>query len=308
MDLFESEIKDNINDIYKFEKDNKITKIYGNKNNYIIETIEDDSKENEDEKNIEIDLSRRNIIEPNIISLNLVDDHKRIKFDMSRSALMIIDMQNFFCDDLGYKARFGYDLSLAKELISPINNSINIFRNSNSPVIWVNWGNRKDMLNLPSGLLNNFQRAIINENNETEDVIVKSDNNNEEETYQKSKTSPFLTNDETDFESKIIKDLDFQKNDIYINKYRVSGFYNTSLEMILRNIGVQSLFIAGVNLDQCVMTTLQDANYRGFDCILLKDCSTTSSPQCCFDATYYNINRCYGYISDSQKLSEAVDQ
>ena len=86
----------------------------------------------------------------------------------------------------------------------------------------------------------------------------------------------------------------------------MSGFWDTPLDSILRNLGVTTLLFAGVNLDQCVMCTLQDANFLGYDCVLLDDCSATTSPAFCVEATLYNIRQCFGFVASSGDLGEAL--
>ena len=53
--------------------------------------------------------------------------------------------------------------------------------------------------------------------------------------------------------------------DIQIIKHRFSAFWDTETDIILRNLGVKTRSVGGVNMDQCVMTTLQDASFLGYD-------------------------------------------
>ncbi|MDN5680221.1 MAG: cysteine hydrolase, partial [Ewingella sp.] len=97
-------------------------------------------------------------------------------------------------------------------------------------------------------------------------------------------------------------ELPKQAGDISVDKYRMSGFKDTELDSILRNLNVTTLLFAGVNADQCVLCTLQDANFQGYDCLLLEDCCATTSPQFCLDATLYNVRQCFGFVTDSDQL------
>ena len=97
----------------------------------------------------------------------------------------------------------------------------------------------------------------------------------------------------------IVDELPQHVDDIHVAKYRISGFWDTPLDSILRNLGVTTLLFAGVNLDQCVLCTLQDANFLGYDCILLEDCSATTSPDYCRAATLYNVRQCFGFVTNS---------
>jgi quercetin dioxygenase-like cupin family protein len=86
-------------------------------------------------------------------------------------------------------------------------------------------------------------------------------------------------------------------SDLFVDKYRMSGFFDTELDSILRNLEVTTVLFAGVNVDQCVLATLSDAAGLGYDVILLEDCSATTSPPYCRDATLYNVRQCFGFTT-----------
>ncbi len=106
----------------------------------------------------------------------------------------------------------------------------------------------------------------------------------------------------------VVDELEQKQEDIQVDKYRMSGFWDTPLDSILKNLGKTALFFAGVNADQCVMATLQDANFLGYDCILVKDCTATTSPEYCWHATIYNVNQCFGFVSDTHAIFDAVKE
>jgi nicotinamidase-related amidase len=70
---------------------------------------------------------------------------------------------------------------------------------------------------------------------------------------------------------------------------------------------VDTILFAGVNVDQCVMATLQDSVCLGYDGILLEDCCATTSPAYCIEATLYNVKQCYGFVAASSVLLEAIN-
>ena len=86
----------------------------------------------------------------------------------------------------------------------------------------------------------------------------------------------------------------------------MSGFPDTPLDSILRNLRVDTLLFGGVNMDQCVLCTLQDANFLGYDCLLVEDCCATTSPDFCREATLYNVRQCFGFVTDSGKILKAL--
>jgi nicotinamidase-related amidase len=82
---------------------------------------------------------------------------------------------------------------------------------------------------------------------------------------------------------------DIRSGDLFVDKYRMTGFVDTELDSVLRNLDVSTLLFAGVNLDRCVYATLMDAAALGYDCILLEDCCATTSPPECATGTLYNV-------------------
>jgi nicotinamidase-related amidase len=67
-----------------------------------------------------------------------------------------------------------------------------------------------------------------------------------------------------------------QPGDFYIRKHTYSGFFETRLESLLRNLRVRNLICVGFRLDACLMSTVLDALYRNFKVILLRDCTLAS--------------------------------
>jgi ureidoacrylate peracid hydrolase len=104
----------------------------------------------------------------------------------------------------------------------------------------------------------------------------------------------------------VVDELAPLPDDIRVDKYRMSGFWDTPLDSILRNLGVSTLLFAGVNVDQCVLCTLQDANFLGYDCLLVEDCAATTSPPFCTEATMYNVRQCFGFTLHSTDLAKAL--
>ena len=91
-----------------------------------------------------------------------------------------------------------------------------------------------------------------------------------------------------------------------VDKYRISGFWDTPLDSILSNLGTRTILFAGVNTDQCVFCTLTDANFLGYGCIMVEDCCATTSPDFCTQATVWNVKKCYGFVTQSKDVISAL--
>ena len=220
--------------------------------------------------------------------VTLPTETKTLRLDLAKAAILVIDMQNDFCHPDGWLSHIGVDITPAQAPINPLKKLLPALRHADIPVIWVNWGNRPDLLNISAGLLHVY--------NPTGEGVGLG--------------APLPANDALvlmagSWAAAVVEDLQ-QPEDILVDKYRMSGFWDTPLDSILRNLGRTTLFFAGVNADQCVMATLQDANFLGYDCVFVKDCTGTTSPEYCWQATLYNVKQCFGFVTDSHALLDAL--
>jgi len=221
--------------------------------------------------------------------ITLATETKTLRLDLAKAAILVIDMQNDFCHPEGWLSHIGVDVTPAREPIEPLKTILPQLRAANVPVVWVNWGNRPDLMNISPGLLHVY--------NPTGDGVGLGD-------PLPTRGAPVLT--VGSWAAAVVDELEQKPEDILVDKYRMSGFWDTPLDSILRNLGKSTLFFGGVNIDQCVMATLQDANFLGYDCILVKDCAATTSPEYCLQATLYNVNQCFGFVTDSKSIIEAI--
>ena len=104
----------------------------------------------------------------------------------------------------------------------------------------------------------------------------------------------------------VVDELVPDPGDLCVDKFRMSGFWDTPLDSILRNLGISTVFFGGVNADQCVLATLMDANFLGYDTVLVEDCSATTSPAFCMEATLYNVRQCFGFSVTSAAIRKAL--
>jgi nicotinamidase-related amidase len=212
--------------------------------------------------------------------------NRSVTFDLARTAIIVVDMQNDFCHPDGWLAHIGADVTPARRPIAPLSHLLPLLRHAAVPVIWLNWGNRPDRLNLSPALLHVYKPT--GDGVGLGDPLPKSG----------AKVLEFGS-----WAAAIVDELAVAPADIQVAKYRMSGFQDTMLDSILRNLGVTTLLFAGVNADQCVMCTLQDANFLGYDCLLVEDCTATTSPDYCMAATLYNVRQCFGFVVGSGKIA-----
>lgn len=214
-----------------------------------------------------------------------------ISFDLMRCALVVIDLQNDFCHPNGWLASIGVDITAAQTPIAPLLAGIPALRSVGVPVIWLNWGNRPDRANLPPNVVHVYDP-------EGTGVGIGSSTPTGHPVLQHGSWGAALVDELMTVQ---------QPDDPVIDKFRMSGFWDTELDSVLRQRGVTTVLFAGVNADQCVLATLMDAACLGYDVVMLDDATATTSPPFCWDATVYNVRQCFGFTARLGDLVTALD-
>jgi ureidoacrylate peracid hydrolase len=230
---------------------------------------------------------RRPPLEPRPVEIAALP--QRLTLDLARTALVAVDLQNDFCHPDGWLASIGVDVSGAAAPVAALAAALPGLRAAGVPVVWLNWGNRPDRANLPPGV-----RHVYDPDGASTGI-----------------GDPLPGGSRVlelgSWSAGLVDELVPEPEDLHVAKYRMSGFPDTPLDSLLRNLRVDTVLFAGVNTDQCVYATLVDAANLGYDVVLVEDLCGTTSPDFCTQATLYNVRQCFGFTLSSSALLGAME-
>jgi nicotinamidase-related amidase len=210
------------------------------------------------------------------------------QFDMTHTALLIIDMQRDFIEPGGFGASLGNDVSLLQAIVPTVQRVLQAWREMGGWVVHTREAHKFDLSDCPPAKLNRGQPTLrIGDVGPMGRVLVRGEPGHA-----------------------IIPELAPIEGELVIDKPGKGAFYATPLREALEVRDITHLIVMGVTTEVCVQTSMREANDRGYDCLLIEDGTESYFPA--FKAATLEMIRAQGAIvgwtAPSALLLEALYQ
>ena len=206
--------------------------------------------------------------------------------DTAKTALVIIDMQRDFLEPGGFGEALGNDVSKLARIVGPCRELLALARNAGIAVMHTREGHRPDMSDAPRAKVERGMPSMrIGDLGPMGRILIRGEAGHD-----------------------IIPELYPRADEPVIDKPGKGAFYQTDLEPMLRNRGIDTLLVCGVTTEVCVHTTVREANDRGYRCIVIADCCGSYFPE--FHEVGLRMiaaqGGIFGWVAQSQTVMRAL--
>jgi len=180
-----------------------------------------------------------------------------IALDLSKAALVIIDMQRDFLEPGGFGASLGNDVSLLRSCIGPCQRLLEAARQVGMLVIHTREGHLPDLSDAPIAKIERGKPSIrIGSPGPMGRILIRGEPGHG-----------------------IIPELSPREGELVIDKPGKGAFYRTDLQPELQARGIENLLVCGVTTEVCVHTSVREANDRGYRCVVMSDACGSYFPE-----------------------------
>lgn len=177
--------------------------------------------------------------------------------DPNHLALVIIDMQRDFLEPGGFGAALGNDVTRLQAIVPTLKSLLEACRSYNLPIFHTIECHKPDLSDCPPAKLNRGRGSLtIGDEGGMGRILVRGEPGNG-----------------------IIAELEPLPSEVLIPKPGKGAFYNTDFAAELQKRNITHLLITGVTTEVCVQTTMREANDRGYECLLVEDCTESYFPE-----------------------------
>jgi ureidoacrylate peracid hydrolase len=218
-----------------------------------------------------------------------------VTIDPRQTALIVVDMQNDFGSEGGMFARAGIDISGIQAAVAPTARMLEAARHAGMPVVYLKMAFTSDLSNAGGP---DAPNRVLHDRLGVGEPVTAPD----------GQESRVLIEDT--WNTDIVAELAPQPGDSVVVKHRFSGFFQTNLDALLNDMGITTLVFTGCTTSVSVESTLRDAFFSDYRCLVLADCTAEpighGLPRGNHDASLFLIQGMFGSVSDSAAFIEAL--
>ncbi|GGD64100.1 peroxyureidoacrylate/ureidoacrylate amidohydrolase RutB [Croceicoccus mobilis] len=203
---------------------------------------------------------------------------------------MVIDMQNAYATEGGYVDLAGFDISGAAGVIGNIGRVLDVARGAGMPVVYLQNGWDSDYVEAGGPGSPNWHKSnALKTMRDRPELHGK-----------------LLARGGWDYE--LVDALKPHPGDIRVHKTRYSAFFNSQLDSVLRSRGIRTIVFVGIASNVCVESTLRDAFHLEYFGVMLEDATHHLGPDFVHQATVYNVEKFFGWVSSVADFCGSVGQ
>lgn len=239
------------------------------------------------------------------LSLETMNSH--IAIDPAKTALVVVDLQNYFLSPLLGRPPNSVGMKVVDRLLE---HAIPACRKAGIPIVWLGWGlTEQDIEEMPPTIIRGFAADTNFGRHQKPKGLGFDIGPLKLEDGKTIEGGRVMMQDQwnTAFYSRLEDRSEPQ--DMWVYKNRLSGFWGgTNIEKVLKDRGIRTLIFSGANTDQCVGGSLQDAFTKGWDCLMLSDGCATTSPEFSKQCIEFNCEGGWGFVLNCQELANGVEK
>ncbi|NYT41770.1 pyrimidine utilization protein B [Sphingomonas sp. R-74633] len=230
----------------------------------------------------------RDLEGPRVVTLPARPEPIRVLAD--ETAIVVIDMQNAYASPGGYVDQAGFDISGSAGTIGKIAAVLDTARAAGMPVIYLQNGWDADYVEAGGPGSPNWHKS-----NALKTMRAKPE-----------LSGKLLARGTWDYE--LVDALAPKPGDIRLHKTRYSAFFNSQLDSTLRSRGIRNIVFVGIATNVCVESTLRDGFHLEYFGVMLEDATHHLGPPMMQEATVYNVEKFFGWVSTTADFCGSFGQ
>jgi ureidoacrylate peracid hydrolase len=213
-----------------------------------------------------------------------------IRLDAVTTAVIVVDMQNAYASEGGYVDEAGFDVGPAAGVIPKITEVVDAARAAGMPVVFLQNGWDSGYVEAGTPLSPNWHKSNALKTMRARPELA----------------GKFLARGGWDYE--LVETLSVHEGDLRVYKPRYSAFFHSQLDSVLRARGIRTLIFTGIATNVCVESTLRDGFHLEYFGVLLEDAVHHLGPDFIREASLYNVEKFFGWVSNVADFRTAVGQ